>query len=335
MSHHKHYHHHHHPHQRDILHVICMITNPVGYKSRVRLYKEFAEYMSKFPNVVLWTVEGIYPGSKFEVTIEGHPHHHRVELVDELWHKENLLNVLVDRKLSVDVPDWENVAWIDADVMFARPDWAQATLDKLREHPVVQMFSECMDLNSHCETIGSGMDSGVMGGAIRKWHHNAMKPTDGDTRFAGHYGYAWAATRQAWDTMGGLLEVSVIGSADYLMVHGLLGDMRHCINPKYTQGYKTACLEWGVRARMAVAHQPVGYVRGLLMHHWHGPKNKRGYSDRQRILDQHRYDPKRDLVYQRNGALRWFVENPEHSTALHEEMQRYFRSRDEDALSNP
>jgi hypothetical protein len=318
--------------QSKILHVATMITNPVSFKSRVRLYKEFAAYMKQFPNVVLWTAEGRFPGREWEVTSEDDPHHLQLEVEHELWHKENILNVLIEKKISVECPDWENIAWIDADVIFARPDWVEATLEQLQKHPVVQMFSECMDLSDHFETVPRGYDSGVMGGSIYKWYKAGFVPTDGYSHFAGHFGYAWAMTRQAYEIMGGLLDIAIVGSADYLMVHGLLGDIANAISVQYTRGYKDACIAWGERVKKLPGR--VGYVRGLLMHHWHGPKAKRGYSERQRILDQHRFDPARDLALQDNGVLRWNTENPAHATALQDEMIRYFRSRDEDASSD-
>ena len=319
-------------HATQHLHVITCITNPVKYKSRVRLYREFAEYMSKFEHITLWTVEGVYPGCEFEVTQADHPNHLQMVLEDEIWHKEDLLNILVKQKLSVDVPDWQYVAWIDADVQFARADWVAATLQGLQEHAVVQMFSECMDLTNHWEQVPRGMDSGVMRSSVVKWYDNNRLPTEGDYRFAGHFGYAWAATREAWDTLGGLIDDAIVGAADYLMVHGLLGEMKDAVNISYTPGYRNSCYAWGERAKKL--NRSVGYVRGMILHHWHGPKWKRGYSERQRILDQHQFDPNRDLTRQANGAFRWFRENPEHVVALQEEMKTYFRSRDEDVHSD-
>lgn len=311
------------------LHAICMITNPVKYKSRIRLFHDFQEYMSRFKNVTLWVVEGVYPGCDYEVTHPENPHHLRLELRDELWHKENLLNELVKQRVSVLAPNWEALAWIDADVMFARPDWVEATLKKLEEHPVVQMFSECMDLTDRFETIPSGFDSGVMTGTVYKWHKAGMLPTEGYSRFAGHYGYAWAMRRDAWDTLGGLLETGIVGSSDYLMTYGLFGDMATAIGNTNTDGYYQSIIAWGERCK-GLTGVP-GYVDGLLMHHWHGPKIRRGYNSRQRILDEHRFDPNIHLARQANGAFCWNLDLPGFPVGMIQDFKDYFRSRDEDA----
>lgn len=322
-----------HTHHRETLHVVTMITNPVQYKSRVQLYEAFAEYMKGFANIVFWTVEGKYPGREYQVTDANNPFHLQLELEHELWHKENLLNVLIKDKVTAMFPDWKYVAWVDADIQFARPDWAEATIKKLQEHPVVQMFTECMDLSSRFEAVPHGYDSGIMTSCILKWHQNGLKPTDGYTRFTGHYGYAWAITREAYEDLEGLMDCNIVGSADYLMVHAFLGEIMDAVNPSYTPGYREYCRQFGERAKKMRQRGVPGYVDAMLMHYWRGPKNKRGYSERQRILDQYRFDPARDLVYQPNGALRWHTENPEHAPDLKWEMENYFRSRDEDVPS--
>lgn len=55
----------------------------------------------------------------------------------EIWLKENSLNLGFARL----PPDWKYAAWIDADVTFARPDWACETVHQLQHNPVVQMWS--------------------------------------------------------------------------------------------------------------------------------------------------------------------------------------------------
>jgi hypothetical protein len=310
------------------LHVACMVTNPVGFKSRIKLFREFQHYLSRFKNVTLWIIEGVYPGGVYEVTEEHHHHHHRVALIDELWCKENLLNILVNDVISVRCPDWEYMAWIDADVVFARPDWPEATIAALQKFPVVQMFTEALDLTDRGETIQKGFDSGVMTGTVWKWWQSGQLPTEGQYRYAGHYGYAWAMTRQAWDILGGLIDTAIVGSADYLMSYGLFGAMNIAVGAGNSQGYRDAMDAWGERAKKLPG--PPGFVQGLLMHHWHGPKSKRGYTSRQRILDVHKFDPDKHLVTMDNGAYRFKTEDPAFPIGMIQDFRDYFRSRDED-----
>ena len=62
---------------------------------------------------------------------------------DELRHKENLINLGVARLPA----DWKYVAWVDADVQFARPDIVTETIQQLQHFGVVQMFSQATDLD--------------------------------------------------------------------------------------------------------------------------------------------------------------------------------------------
>src|SRR6202035_3379899 len=43
------------------------------------------------------------------------------------------------------------VAWIDADVKFNRPDWAQETMQLLQHYDVLQMFSHAQDVGPDYE----------------------------------------------------------------------------------------------------------------------------------------------------------------------------------------
>jgi hypothetical protein len=55
---HLHHIHHHHTRPSD-LHVIAVISNPVRYQSRIRLFKEFMEQM-ELSGVTLWVVEAVH-----------------------------------------------------------------------------------------------------------------------------------------------------------------------------------------------------------------------------------------------------------------------------------
>ena len=58
------------------------------------------------------------------------------------WHKENLVNLGIARLPR----DSRYVAWVDADLTFARHDWVQETIQQLQHYPIVQMFAEAHDL---------------------------------------------------------------------------------------------------------------------------------------------------------------------------------------------
>jgi len=102
----------------DKLHVVTMISNPVRYKSRYRLYKQFKDYMSAEQNVVLHTVEVAYGDRPFEVTDRDDPNNYQFRTSCEIWHKENALNLGIARLPC----NWKYMAWVDADIEFLRPN---------------------------------------------------------------------------------------------------------------------------------------------------------------------------------------------------------------------
>lgn len=311
------------------LHVMTCINNPANYESRVRLYKKFAEHMAQFPNVTLWTIEGAYEGREYQVTSSDHPHHVQVFLKDEIWHKENLINVLFAHLPK----EAEYVAWVDADVIFTRMDWAEATIEALQRHPVVQLFSQCADLDSRGMIADKELGGETMNGMVYEWYRNGgMKPCAAYGRPSGHCGYAWAARREAFEIMGGLIDFSIVGSADFQMACALMGSIEDSVSYPASAGYLEALKAWG--ARIKHLNGKVGYITGLVLHNWHGHKAKRGYHWRVNIMTKHGYAPQRDLVKDGQGIYCWNRENPEHNPELQGELYRYFRYRNEDVPSH-
>ena len=131
------------PDQR--LHVIVVVSNPVRYRSRIALYERFAEKIQQPAEVNLITVEAAFGQRDYTVTQAGNPNHVQLRIYDELWHKENLINIGIQH-LSRQVPNWQYVAWIDADIEFVRPDWAFETIQALQHYHIVQPWCSCIDL---------------------------------------------------------------------------------------------------------------------------------------------------------------------------------------------
>ena len=66
------------------LHVVTCISNPVRFKSRYKLYREFAHRMKNEPDVIHWTIELAFGDRPFEITDADNPHHMQVRSNDEL-----------------------------------------------------------------------------------------------------------------------------------------------------------------------------------------------------------------------------------------------------------
>jgi hypothetical protein len=301
------------------LYVVAPIINPSRYRSRYSLYRDFAKYITD-AGAILYTVEAAYGDRDFEITGPANPKHIQLRTSHEVWHKENLINIGVSRLPA----DWKYVAWIDADVQFARPDIVAETIHQLQHFSVVQMFAHATDLGPHHEPMRS------FEGFVAKWKCQ-VEPQPANTEQYGvwHPGYAWACRRDAWDHLGGLIDYGIVGSADRYMACGLIGEIGQSLSAdiiKHCPAYAEWCFEWQARAETHIKRN-IGFVDGLLLHHFHGAKTKRGYINRSAILWKNQFDPARDIKRDWQGM--WQL--ADRKIRLRDELRAYFRSRDEDS----
>jgi hypothetical protein len=228
---------------------------------------------------------------------------------------------------------------VDADVQFARSDWAQETLHQLQHYHVVQMWSMCQDLSPGHEVIGYDDGGEQLPGMVYQHVQNGMygkyaaidpnNPYGARTDLRahpGHSGYAWAATRHALDTLGGLIDWSVCGANDHHMARGLLGNILDSVNPGSSPAFKQSLLLWGERAEQL--KPKVGYVPGLITHFWHGPKHNRQYLTRWKILNDSQFDPALDIKRDAQGLYQLTGRNKK----LLVDLMAYFRQRNEDSI---
>lgn len=299
------------------LHVVAVISNPVRYKRRYELYKHF-EQMVLDAGAELTLVESAL-GERHHECLHEDPRVRRVLLrtEHELWTKENMINIGVSKLPS----DWKYVAWIDADISFARPDWVPETLHMLQHHPIVQMFSEAYDLGPDYQIIEKHMGFGYA------YIHNKPKAFNSRDPYAfWHPGFAWACTRRAWDHLGGLLD-GTFGAADHHMACALIGDVDSSMHGLAPAAYKKWVHIWQDRAVRHLRYD-LGYVEGVAMHYWHGKKKHRGYKERWQILIDNQYDPFVDIKKDWQGLYQLAADKPR----LRNEMRAYFRARHEDSI---
>jgi hypothetical protein len=317
------------------LHVITTVFNPERYKSRYKLLERF-EKMVRSAGATLTIVEVAFgerqhvePYVAAKVQSGGIPTKViTLRTRSEIWLKENALNL----GLAAVPPDAKYIAFVDADVAFARPNWVWETVQQLQHFDVVQMFGEAIDLDPDHERLA------IHKGFVWSEQHGAPRPAKGDgyyyypqsTQKDGivfwHPGYAWGWRRAALDEVGGLLDFAVLGSADNHMAKALLGRVLESVHPGVSPAYRAALLQWQSHA-LRLKHN-VGYVSGELIHYWHGKKGKRGYRSRWQILVENRFDPALDLKKDWQGLWQLTDRNPK----LRDAIRNYFRSRSEDSI---
>lgn len=325
------------------LDVITMISNPVRYNSRYKLFEHFRDQNQTTQNTRFWVVEVAYANRPFIITERDNPFHIQLRTYDELWHKENALNVGIQH-ISQIIPDFEYVAWVDADVTFSREDWAYETIQQLQHYDFVQMFSHAQDLGPKYEPI-----SDMRYGWMWMYYNDPLKVTsfpkdnkgfplgtaDGYYGYSKggywHPGFAWAAKRSALDKVGGLIDTAILGSGDWHMASALIGQAEKTLGQKLSDNYKQKILLWQGRAERSIKRN-VGYVHGLLNHHWHGKKKDRNYSNRWKVLTGNDFRPDIDLRRDTQGLWALNMDDGLRSIRLRDDIRSYFRARDEDSI---
>ena len=232
---------------------------------------------------------------------------------DELWLKENAINV----GATYLPYDWEQVMWADGDVTFVRPNWVGQTIHKLQHgmssgKAFLQPFSHARDVGPNYELLSHEYPHADGVGFAHAWATGSIKSTltpeiEADLKKIGedidllkkdftklmqdvdgnpYYGLgdkrvfpglAWAATRKAWDAVGGLLDVAIWGGGDWHMSHALIEKTEGMMLPGLNRNYKKAVNQWYQRCRTEI-RKNVLVLDGTILHHWHGKKVQRGYN---------------------------------------------------------
>ena len=320
------------------LHVLTMVSNPVMFASRYRLYQEFKKKLQALHNVELWTVEVAIGNRAFEVTTAGNPQNLQLRTTDELWLKENALNLLAARLPA----DWEYMAWVDSDVSFNDLDWVDKTIHELQTKAIVQPWSDALDMGPKgevmqhhlsfarqvvefgYEAVASQAIGGNYGYDPKSGIGDSAKSKLGSMAYP-HSGYAWAVTREAFDGIGGLPDYCIVGSGDHHLAHALINNVLKSYPGNVSDAYLKRLMALQAQAVKVIDYN-IGYVPGTILHGYHGPKASRGYTSRWSILQDNHFDPDTDLLRDSQGLFKLAGGKPK----LRDAIRRYFRSRDED-----
>lgn len=317
----------------DKFHVLSVISNPIQYQSRYRLYKLFAEELLR-QGAQLWTVE-LQTGSRpHKVTESDNIRHIQVwssSLCGELWHKESLTNLGINHIIKL-VPDLRYLMWSDADFKF-EPDALEKVYHALQHYDVVQAWSHLINLGPDGSTTGDFVSKSFM-----FCHVNGIVGTN-KSRFQqgiGAPGGAWAARRDALNKMGcaiasPLIDWGILGSGDRYFACALIGKMEWCVDPRLSPGYKRWLYIYQDNVVRSLK-QNVGYVPNTVRHMFHGSVADRGYETRTEILVKWQFDPDTDLAKDVSGVWRLIVET-DRQIGLRNDLRKYFRSRQEDSNS--
>jgi hypothetical protein len=302
------------------------ISNKSKYKSRYVLYEKFRRYIVEELKTNLLTVELAYDDEKFVVTNRFcNQNEIFVQLRGKaaLWHKENLLNIGLKHLPA----DCEYLAAIDADVKFERPDIVEATIEALQIYNVVQMFGCYVSWGPEGKSIEKEDES--LG---KKFIMNTMFKTPNRIHDVGHPGFSWAFRRRLICDLQ-FPDFAVLGSGDTIQSLSLVSKVCYLINErtggrKLPEPYLLAMLEYETAAER-IFQRKLGYVKGKILHSFHGLIANRQYVDRKNILIDGKFDPEKDLEYDQNGVVKW---SDQADKTMIQKVAEYFVSRKEDDL---
>lgn len=292
------------------LYVILPYFNFCGFQRRRQLFIEFVNRISKVKGIRTLVVEckGLARLGQLPVW-----KHLTVETDCFIWLKENLVNIGV-----ASLPrSWERIAWIDADITFLNENWVECTHEALDAFDVVQLFHTAIHLGPNGEPIKTDKSFGYM--AI-----SSGTPYSKTDKYGfWHPGYAWACTRKAYETMGGLLDWAILGSGDRHMALALIGRVEDSAPGNIHPSYKKLLVQF----QNKIKNLELGWVKGTIVHNWHGSLENRKYKERWEILTSLKYNPELDIGYTRRGL----IQLTSLGNRFGKDIERYFHERCEDS----
>ena len=251
---------------RDVA-VILAFFQPVAYKLP-QMHFHAVLHTLHAQGVPLAVAQAFYPGQKPQPLPEVIP---QVALPTKslLFHKERLWNIAA-RTLT----DATRLIFLDADLVFAESDWLDKCLEALDRYDIIQPYSMARWLD---ERGLVDMERPPASDAIRDGLKPALKYY--------HPGFGWGMTREAFDKLGGIYDLSVSGNSDALFALALRDNILHDAVSSWfchRQDKTIASESYRDYKRRAVELSlSVGSPSGVTVTHlWHGSRANRKYIER-------------------------------------------------------
>ena len=144
----------------DPLYVIVPYFNYCGFKRRRELFLEFYNRIKDNPRIRIVVCEATERNHRFELpdNLPNVFQHIHIYTKDQLWIKENLINIAV-RNLPT---HWKYIAWLDSDIQFVEDDWVEKVIKRFEKYQVVQMFSTIVYLGPNKQALKTDKSFGYM-----------------------------------------------------------------------------------------------------------------------------------------------------------------------------
>lgn len=278
-----------------MLAIVTNYYNPARRTTKEQNYRKFRESL----NHPVFVVELAFGDDPFTLPLG--ECFLQLRSKDVLWQQYRLLNVVIKN-----LPDcYDQVAWIDADILFDDPDWHHKMQESLQQYKFVQSFSHVV-LQERNSSRGETKE-GIAYRAIQ----NSLKPTattlsgnlDLSAKFAS--GFSWGVQRETIEKFG-IYDYWITGSCDTAFALGIWGDWKNpFLKKRLNEAMLEHYLEWA-KPFHAFVSGSVNYLDVQIRHLWHGSRN---YRKRWACLKS--LDPYQDLRIGSNDLLEWNSNKPD------------------------
>ena len=315
----------------DLLYVLTPYSNALGIKARKKHLEDYIVHHRDECGVNVVIIECAYGERPFEFDKTPGIIHIGVRATTLAWNKECLINIGFNHVVR-HYPGAKYFALGDGDIFFRDKTWAVQAVNQLQLHPVIQPWTDAIDLGPHDEVVQVHksfasmyfLGNPVVSSGDKFWKFN------GGYHDYPHSGFFWCFTRQFIEDVGLFLEICGMGSADHHMALAITNNAKSSLPGGVTESYKNHVLRWEKRA-VTHGNLNLGFCSNTIEHRYHGNKGDRFYLDRWDMFVRHGFDPDTDLKKNAFGVIEFSGNKPE----LKREWHNYLLARREDGNPMP
>lgn len=226
-----------------------------------------------------------------------------------LFQKERLLNLAVNEIVP---PGYDAIACLDHDIAFSNFRWHQDAERALERYPIIQPFETCW-WTDRLGVRNLRRESCAKLGMSEKWHS--------------HPGFGWVMRRDFWTNGPGFYDKAVLGSGDTAFACAALqtplfgASVKGVGLPQHENGLIKSYFEEMANYNAGV----LGWIKGDVVHEWHGDYSNRSYATRAAILEQ--FDALTHITLSDKGYWEWSLSAP---SEMKKNIKQYFAERKED-----
>jgi hypothetical protein len=283
--------------------LVSCYFNPCGFNRRRDNYFRFHEGMGEDAQHLV-TVEAVFDDSIPHMA--GLDNHIIRRTPTMLWQKEALLNIGIQRCLDL---GYENIAWLDGDILFLNPGWMDNIREAVSRHKFVQVFQTLKRYYTE--------DSYEVIKSVASSAGNSSPAT----------GFGWAVPSHVYRRVL-LYDKLIVGGGDSLIYEAANDAMATWLEKRYsTYRHAEDVFDWANQWWDEIQGD-IGYASNNIETFYHGNLKNRRYLNRYDILKKSGFDPKKDVVTDPvNGTIEWTHTRKPY---LKSSIREYFSDRKED-----